>query len=119
MRIDLPAHPTSASLARAAVRQACDGTDVDLHALLLCASELVTNAVLHGRPPIELAVDVDGSTVRVEVRDGGTGVVRRRRPVTPDTLSGRGLDIVETLASAWGSEASATGKVTWFELRPG
>ncbi|HVF76314.1 MAG TPA: ATP-binding protein [Acidimicrobiales bacterium] len=121
MRIELPADPTSAGLAREAVRTACKGLAVDLDSLMLCTSELVTNAVLHGRPPIELVVAVDGPGVRISVCDAGDGTVRRRRPVTADTLSGRGLDIVEALASAWGSDATrsgtGTGKVTWFEMR--
>ncbi len=116
MRIELPADPSSAALARQAVRDACRGLDVDIHAVMLCTSELVTNAVLHGQPPIELRVNAKGATVRVEVYDSDSREVRRRRPVTADTLSGRGLDIVDAVASAWGSDSTATGKVSWFEM---
>lgn len=116
MKIDLPPDPTSAGLARDAVRRACEGVDVDVHSVMLCTSELVTNAVLHGEPPIELEIDVVGAGVRVAVRDSDTSTVMRRRPVSPDTLSGRGLEIVHALASAWGSERTSRGKVSWFRI---
>lgn len=116
MKIDLPADPTIASCARRAVQDACAGVAVDLDALLLCTSELVTNALLHGTPPMELEILIHDSCVRVAVRDAGAGAVEQRRHVRPDALSGRGLDIVDLLATAWGSDSTATGKVIWFEL---
>lgn len=117
MRIELPPDPTSAAMARQAVRDACAGIDVDLDLLVLCTSELVANAVLHGMPPLQLAVVVGDEAIRVEVRDGSSQLALRRRPVVADTLSGRGLGILEAAASEWGSEPTGTGKVTWFDLR--
>lgn len=116
MRITLPADPTSASFARRAVNEACADVGVELDSLLLCTSELVTNALLHATPPMELEVVIQESSVRVAVHDRGAGTVQRRRPIRPDNLSGRGLDIVDTLASRWGSDSTATGKVIWFEI---
>ena len=116
MKLDLPADPSVASFARRAVQEACTGVTVDLDALLLCTSELVTNALLHGRPPMELEILVQDSCVRIAVRDAGAGLVERRRRVRPDTLSGRGLGIVEVLSAAWGCDPTATGKVIWFEF---
>lgn len=119
MRIELSADPASAGTARRAVGAACAGTNVDLDALMLCTSELVTNAVLHGTPPLELAVDIRDATVRVQVRDGSEHVAHRRRPMAADTVSGRGLTIVESLTARWGSELTDNGKITWFELERG
>lgn len=116
MRIELPPDPTAASLARRAVREVCAGVAVDLDSLLLCTSELVTNALLHGVPPVELEVLVQDACVRVGVHDAGAEPVERRWHVRADTLSGRGLGIVEMLAAGWGSDATATGKVIWFEI---
>lgn len=116
MKLVLPADPSVASFARRAVREACAGVTVDLDALLLCTSELVTNALLHGAPPMELEIMVQDCCIRIAVRDAGTGLVERRGRVRPDTLSGRGLGIVEMLSAAWGCDPSATGKVTWFEF---
>ncbi|MBW3557634.1 MAG: ATP-binding protein [Actinobacteria bacterium] len=116
MRIPLPSDPTIASFARRAVKEACAGVTVDLDALILCTSELVTNALLHADPPMELEVSVRGSWLRVAVHDSGTNMVQRRSRVPPDALSGRGLDIVEMLASGWGGDATPAGKVIWFEM---
>ncbi len=84
----------------------------------LLVSELVTNAVRHPRDtgPIELAVDVGRRRVRIEVTDPGSGFDRPRvGEPPPDALGGRGLLIVDRLASRWGI---ATGRPTrvWFEL---
>ena len=71
----------------------------------LLVSELVTNAVRHPRSTgaIELAVDIGRRCVRVEVTDPGTGFKRPRLSApTPDALGGRGLLIVDRLASRWG-----------------
>lgn len=116
MRIELSADPASAGAARRAVRAACAELDVDLDALMLCTSELVTNAVLHGTPPLELVVDVRDVAVRVLVKDGSGNLAHYRRPIADDTVSGRGLTIVDSLTSRWGSELTDDGKVTWFEV---
>ncbi len=90
----------------------------------LAVSELVTNAVLHAEPPIEIRVRGTRLHPRIEVRDGST-----EPPVMPtrseidlveldETLIlvtfGRGLDIVSRCADAWGAELEDTGKVMWF-----
>ena len=74
---------------------------------LLLVSELVTNAVRHGRPAIEITLGITPERVRVEVRDGGDAL-----PVVPsgqpsiDRPTGRGLLIVAATASDWGIERS-------------
>jgi GAF domain-containing protein/anti-sigma regulatory factor (Ser/Thr protein kinase) len=81
----------------------------------LVASELVTNALLHGEPPVGVRVRVTGGRVRLEVGDGS-----RATPVRavagPETMTGRGLWLVATLADRWGIEAVPPGKVVWAEL---
>jgi hypothetical protein len=49
------------------------------------------------------------------VRDAGGGRVQRRAldPTQPD---GRGLNIVDALATRWGSATSESGTLVWFEL---
>lgn len=83
---------------------------------MLCTSELVTNALLHGTPPIQLEVLVDARVIRVEVRDSDTQAVERRRPVASEAARGHGLEIVDALVAAWGSHTGAEGKVAWFEM---
>ncbi|MEJ5944910.1 ATP-binding protein [Pseudokineococcus basanitobsidens] len=91
---------------------------------LLLASELVTNAVRHGRPPVHVHAQMsqDG-VVRVEVDDASGAPVRPQDPDVED-VGGRGLQLVEMLSSAWGSRLAdtrhddgRTGKCVWFELR--
>ncbi|MBW3536227.1 MAG: ATP-binding protein [Actinobacteria bacterium] len=116
MKVDLPPGPGSSAEARKALRRICQGAPVDLEHLVLCASELVTNAFLHGQPPVELEIRVGPKSVWVAVHDAGSGAVELRRPATPDTSAGRGLHIVEAVASRWGSSAHERGNTTWFEI---
>jgi anti-sigma regulatory factor (Ser/Thr protein kinase) len=85
--------------------------------LLLCLSEVVTNAVLHGEPPIVIAGGIVDAAVRVEVRDGSTTSPVRRTADKFD-LTGRGLALLEHMASDWGAEITAAGKTVWFEISP-
>lgn len=85
--------------------------------LRLLISELVTNSVRHGDGDsvvVLLDADVPG-TLRCEVIDDGTGFVPRARQ--PDAIGGRGLDLVEQLASSWGVREGSTH--VWFELPAG
>ena len=81
----------------------------------LVVSELVTNALLHGDPPVRVRLRSAGDALSVEVFDQGHVLPARRRG-EPDEESGRGLLLVEVLSARWGSRASATGKVVWAEL---
>lgn len=88
----------------------------DVQALALMVSELVSNAVEHGRGAVSIElVSVEGGRLRVGIADGSdTGPLRRR--VAPGALSGRGLEIVERLALDWGWEPlEGGGKLVWFE----
>jgi hypothetical protein len=80
----------------------------------LLTSELASNCVRHAHTAFELAVD-SREEIRIEVRDTGKGRPEMRSP-TPRDPSGRGLRIVEAVASAWGISPSAGGKVVWFTL---
>jgi DNA-binding transcriptional MerR regulator len=86
--------------------------------LRLVTSELVSNAVLHGRPdePIRLDLDLFDGWVQVRVENAGNRLrlksLRRRR-----TESGRGLDIVDALADAWSIDAGPHGTTVAARLR--
>lgn len=116
LKIALPAGPDSSGEARRALRQICQGAPVDVDDVVLCAAELVTNAFLHGRPPFELEVRVDRESVWVAVHDAGSGTIEARQPATPDTSAGRGLHIVDALASRWGTTAEEGANTIWFEM---
>jgi signal transduction histidine kinase/serine phosphatase RsbU (regulator of sigma subunit)/DNA-binding response OmpR family regulator len=83
--------------------------------VVLMASELVTNAFLHGRPPIDLRLRSSGSEITFEVQDRAPYRPRRRR-AQDDDENGRGLQIVSILADRWGSRATGTGKSVWCTL---
>ena len=84
----------------------------------LLTSELVSNAVLHGRGKIVLRAQLDDDRVLVEVIDEGKGFEREVRRQEFDDLHGRGLAIVDAQASRWGIHEGMTH--VWFELeRPG
>lgn len=84
---------------------------------LLLVSELVTNAVLHadGRPVLDVVVETD--RLRISVSDAGRGTpeVQVDNPLLSD--HGRGMLLVDSLSSRWGSEPTGPGgKRVWFEL---
>jgi anti-sigma regulatory factor (Ser/Thr protein kinase) len=87
------------------------------NAVLLVTSELVTNAIVHGRSSFTLTVTRKDAAVRIAVTDHGPG-----RPVLRtvgvDAAHGRGLQLVDRLSSAWSSYPTADGgKVVWGEVR--
>jgi anti-sigma regulatory factor (Ser/Thr protein kinase) len=92
----------------------------ELDAAVLLASELVTNAVRHGRPDITLSIRTTPDTLRVAVHDQGAAFTSGTAElVLPTQDSGRGLIIVAALATTWGVAPSEDpqGKSVWFELR--
>ncbi|MFF2134495.1 ATP-binding protein [Streptomyces sp. NPDC058193] len=110
----------SVPLVRQFVRQALLdwACEADRDDVLLCVSELATNALVHGVPPgrgfrVRLTC---GSVLRIEVHDSGDGHVRE--PVDPGPLDehGRGLALVGALADAWGVGKRDPGKIVWCEF---
>jgi DNA-binding NarL/FixJ family response regulator len=86
---------------------------VDTVQLLL--SELVTNVLMHasGEPDVRVSLFPDHVHVEVVDSDPAQAVVR---VASPDATSGRGLQLVDALASAWGTAPLAHGKVVWFDV---
>jgi anti-sigma regulatory factor (Ser/Thr protein kinase) len=118
--VDLAVAPESAPRARRALARFLAGTRFEDRAddAQLAVSELVTNAVLHGRLPICLRVAVTDGCVRVEVVDGSP-ISPSFSMLDPTALTGRGLTLISTAADRWGVEALADGKAVWFELHAG
>ncbi|MET8676163.1 SpoIIE family protein phosphatase [Streptomyces sp. NPDC004647] len=88
----------------------------------LLASEVVTNALIHAHSEVDVRVREYRDRLRVEVRDSDPHppvpvvFVGPDQPGNQEAESGRGLLIVEAVASTWGSSPSGRGKTTWFEL---
>lgn len=92
-----------------------DGEPAEVAVLL--SSELVTNAIRHGSPPVTVLAGLSHDGVlRVEIRDDGSGETLPRH-ARPDDDGGRGLHLVATLAGRWGSSTTSSGKLVWFEVR--
>ncbi|MFJ4083793.1 SpoIIE family protein phosphatase [Streptomyces iakyrus] len=79
----------------------------------LVVSELVTNAIRHAQPPVQLRL-IHDTTLICEVSDGGSTAPHLRRARTYDE-GGRGLLLVAQLTERWGTRQSATGKTIWAE----
>jgi anti-sigma regulatory factor (Ser/Thr protein kinase) len=113
----LTSDPVGVRVARRFVRSLVHSvlTDEQVATAELLTSELVTNAVLHGRGEPVLAVDVCASCVRIAVHDE-TPVVPVVRDPDPLAASGRGMQLVQSLSARWGVDPDAQGKDVWFEL---
>ena len=127
--VTLPDGPEGASIARRATARAAELWRLDrelTETALLLVSELVTNAIRHGAPPVRLSLHWDRAAdrargrgaLRVEVSDSSPAAPTVA-PASPDQPGGRGMLIVQQLAARWGSSvpASRLGKTVWFELR--
>jgi PAS domain S-box-containing protein len=79
----------------------------------LIVSELVTNAIRYGTPPLQLRL-IRGDTLVCEVSDGSSTAPHLRRARTFDE-GGRGLMLVAQAAERWGSRQTPTGKTIWTE----
>ena len=82
---------------------------------LLIAGELVTNAVLHGKPPIELRLRRAPRYLLIEVEDGAAATPRKLRP-TPTDDHGRGLQLTAAVAGRWGTRPLHDRKTVWCQL---
>lgn len=120
--LSLSAEPGSVKAARRRVISvlACWGMPADLMDVAgLLVSELAANAILHGQSGVGgLAVRVQryGCCLAVEVRDSGRGVPVVRH-AAEDAESGRGMQLVASLANSWGYYFSGGRKHVWFHLR--
>ena len=109
--------------ARQVARRALDGRvgSATAQDAELVVAELVTNALLHGLPPVVLRVhgDSDTGTAHVEVQDAGH-LLPVRLPGASDGLTGRGLGLVASLSTTWGVDAApGAGKVVWADVSAG
>ncbi|MEU3917023.1 ATP-binding protein [Streptomyces sp. NPDC029004] len=94
------------------------GSDLSDSAALIVA-ELTANAVTHARIPgrdFELRLTLWPLTLRIEVSDARGDRQPSPKPPTPDSETGRGLLLVDALATAWGTADRVVGKTIWAEL---
>ena len=116
IHVGLDPSPAAPRAARAFLADHIGRVDPDsAYAAALCASELVTNGVLHARTQIVLGVTLGEDRLLVTVADRAGG-----SPHTPprddERPSGRGLMLVEALADQWGVTEERDGKTVWFTI---
>jgi anti-sigma regulatory factor (Ser/Thr protein kinase) len=113
--------PTEIARARKMVRthMGAWGHDGASQPIELAVSELVTNAIVHGRGLIDVRLDVTDDRVRLEVSDEGGGPSSPAfAPGGSAELGGWGLRLVESLAETWGVRNDADGRTqVWMERR--
>ena len=116
-RVQLACQTRSVSKARAfavnVLRDAGLGHLVDDCKLLV--SELVTNVVLHAGTDFEVRCLMFSTGARFEVRDGSS-VLPGIRHYDVTSATGRGIALVEAIATRWGADLEPQGKVVWFQI---
>ncbi len=110
---------SSVGEARLFVRDALSETDAPedvVDSAVLLVSELATNVTLHARTDVRVTVRFEGQSLWAEVKDWNSRLPQACLP-PEDATTGRGLQLVEAIASSWGVHRDSDGKVVWFELR--
>jgi anti-sigma regulatory factor (Ser/Thr protein kinase) len=120
LAIDLPDDLAAAAGARDAVGPLLHRLGMSADRVrdgLLVVSELVTNAVRHGRPPARLEVTGEPGRVLLRVHDAAPRPPAPRA-ATGDRPGGRGLHLVAALTADWGCtpHRDGPGKYVWAEL---
>ncbi|WP_134764826.1 ATP-binding protein [Nocardioides sp. 1609] len=125
--LDVDGDPRAVGAARRFVRRRLTEWGVDddtVDTVVLCLSEIVTNAVIHTGAASELRVTLEDGVLTTTVRDAGNHHGHRPAsdrdgadgtvPDEPLRVHGRGLQLVEALAARWGSEVDVVGTTVWF-----
>ncbi|MFC6152968.1 ATP-binding protein [Nocardioides yefusunii] len=121
----LDTSPRAAAVARRWVASVCRdlGREDLVHSAELGVSELVTNAILHGKEPVDVRVRGTAAHPRIEVFDAShcPPTLPLARPAEWANSNhgletyGRGLTLVALTATTWGTTIEESGKVVWFE----
>jgi len=122
--LTIPGDPAHLHETREFVANAVEYATHDVDTAVLLTSELVTNSLQHsnsrhpgGTVTISVLAIPDGVVIEV-IDDGGATVpAATAQAGEPDLLEGgRGLRLVEQLATRWSYHCDAAGTATWFEL---
>jgi anti-sigma regulatory factor (Ser/Thr protein kinase) len=110
--------PEDVQLARQFVVERCYeiGHDEACDDAAVLASEIVTNAVLHGSGPVYVEVESEDNRLHVAVTDTASALPVLRDRDDLWTEGGLGLHIVEAYATQWGVIPHIGGKTVWFRI---
>ncbi|MER7854141.1 ATP-binding protein [Streptomyces bacillaris] len=101
------------------------GCEERAYDMLLCVTELATNALRHGVPPgrgfrVRISLERREASLRIELHDSGDGEVRMADELPGvEEEGGRGLLLVSALADKWGVAERNPGKIVWCEFTLG
>jgi len=114
----MPPDVTAPAYVRKWLRDMLDGSGVTSDVLsdtILVVDELVTNSLLHAATPMVVTLEYSRDACRCSVHDKcSTGPMPRLVERADGT--GRGLRLVNAIASAWGVERSDSGTTVWAEI---
>jgi anti-sigma regulatory factor (Ser/Thr protein kinase) len=116
--LELPASAVAVAEVRRQLRALLEGTPYveRLGDAETAATELVTNAVLHGRRPITVVLEYDEHRLRVAVTDASP-VSPTFSLLDPTAVTGRGLLLVSAVSDGWGVDPGSNEKTVWAEFR--
>jgi anti-anti-sigma factor len=124
IEMELPREVSAPAQARAELRRAIEPrvAEIELATATLLTSELVTNAVVH--PPTDdgavgMTITAYPDHLRVEVCDPGPGFDPATPAPRPTQVGGRGLLVVDRLATRWGTSRAEHPDgdfCVWFEM---
>jgi anti-sigma regulatory factor (Ser/Thr protein kinase) len=116
MDLDGSMHSPAAARAMAADVVADQQLDTVADDLALVVSELVTNAIRYAQPPVEIEIETTDSAVTVAVADGSPGRPQPR-DADDDAEGGRGLTLIDLVATETGVRPKPPGKTVWAALQ--
>jgi anti-sigma regulatory factor (Ser/Thr protein kinase) len=117
--VELAPTAQSVSLGRNYVRQRCMAAGLPGKAAdaVLLASEVITNALKYAGTSMTVTVtNPEDGAIRVAVRDGERKAPVRRTDRRGIRSGGRGLLLLDELATRWGVTQDRGGKTVWFEV---
>lgn len=117
-RSRFPKSLASAGRARAFVSETCEAWHIPGVAMdaALVVTELVENAVRHGKTACDVTLELADEGLLIAARDGSTDEPRVMRP-DPARAGGRGMLLIENICCRWGFDIVDGGKRVWAILR--
>ncbi|MFG1775524.1 ATP-binding protein [Micromonospora sp. NPDC049051] len=118
VEVDLPPVVEAARQARQLVTEGCAawGLPELSEPACLAVTEMVNNVVAHARTPMTVRLAPRDDTLHLAVRDHSSRQPAFTGTAAPDTVGGRGLLLIDTVARRWGSSRVPDGKVVWCVL---
>jgi anti-sigma regulatory factor (Ser/Thr protein kinase) len=94
-------------------------SNADPDSVVLALTEMVSNSVRHGAGPVDVELSADGRSLLLKVSDRSDDLPRQIRGDHSWSLGGRGVIVVDALASRWGVQyRTDVGKTVWCEFHP-